>query len=138
MEYLYVMKKNILNEQISRIKSMMGKINESEYEMESLSNMSMSEDDDNMGSNNLIISHSGCFPHNWIVDVNFEGDDEDSVTVHVKTWGIDNIKVYCDEVDNLHSTITNNQAIRFVKQKIEDGTLVFPPFITMDGDEFHS
>jgi len=132
------MKKNILNEQISRIKGMMGKINESEYEMEPLSDMSMSEDDDNMSSNNLVISHSGCFPHNWIVDVNFEGDDEDSVTVHVKTWGIDNIKVYCDEVDNLHSTITNNQAIRFVKQKIEDGTLVFPPFIAMDGDEFHS
>ena len=132
------MKKNILNEQISRIKSMMGKINESEYEMESLSDMSMSEDDDNMDSDNLEITHAGCFPHHWIVDVNFSNDDEDSATVHVKTNGHEIVSVTCDDDDNLHSTITNDQAIEFVKQKIDDGTLEFPPFIGMNGNEFYS
>jgi hypothetical protein len=138
------MKKNILNEQISRIKSMMGKINESEYEMESLSNMSMSEDDDNMeddntDSNNLEITHAGCFPQHWIVDVNMSNDngEEDSATVHVETMNDEVVSVTCDDDDNLHSRITNDQAIEFVKQKIEDGTLQFPPFIAMDGDGFH-
>ena len=134
------MKKNILNEQISRIKSMMGKINESEYEMESLSDMSMSEDDDNVDSDNLEITHTGCFPHHWVVDVNFSNDngEEDSATVRVETRDHQVVSVTCDDDDNLHSRISNNQAIEFVKQKIADGTLEFPPFIAMDGDEFHS
>ena len=123
--YLYVMKKNILNEEISRIKNMMRKINESEYVMEN--------------DNNLVITHAGCFPVNWVVDVNFSNDngEEDSATVHVKTMNGEVVSVTCDDDDNLHSRITNDQAIEFVKQKIEDGTLQFPPFITMDGDEFH-
>ena len=122
----------------------MGKINESEYEMESLSNMSMSEDDDNMeddntDSNNLEITHAGCFPQHWIVDVNMSNDngEEDSATVHVETMNDEVVSVTCDDDDNLHSRITNDQAIEFVKQKIEDGTLQFPPFIAMDGDGFH-
>ena len=134
--YLYVMKKNILNEEISRIKNMMGKINESEYKMGSLSDMSMSEDD-NTDSNNLEITHAGCFPHHWVVDVNFSNDDEDSATVRVETRDHQVVSVTCDDNDNLHSRISNNQAIEFVKQKIADGTLEFPPFIAMDGDEFH-
>ena len=133
------MKKNILNEQISRIKNMMGKINDSEYEMESLSDMSMSEDDDNMDSDNLVITHAGCFPEHWVVDVNMSNDngEEDSATVHVETMNEKVVSVTCDDDDNLHSRITNDQAIVFVKQKIEDGTLQFPPFIAMDGDGFH-
>ena len=133
------MKKNILNEQISRIKNMMGKINESEYEMESLSDMSMSEDDDNMDSDNLVITHAGCFPQHWVVDVNTSNDngEEDSATVHVETMNDEVVSVTCDDDDNLHSRIGNDQAIEFVKQKIEDGTLQFPPFIAMDGDGFH-
>ena len=122
-KYLYVMKKNILNEEISRIKNMMRKINESEYEM---------EDD-----NNLVITHAGCFPDDWVVDVNMSNDDEDSATVHVKTNGHEIVSITCDDDDNLHSRISNDQAIEFVKQKIEDGTLQFPPFIAMDGDGFH-
>jgi hypothetical protein len=118
---------------------MMGKINESEYEMGPLSDMSMSEDDDNMDAGNLEITHAGCFPHHWVVDVNFSNDngEEDSATVRVRTKGEKVVSVTCDDGENLHSRITNNQAIEFVKQKIADGTLVFPPFITMDGDEFH-
>ncbi len=119
------MKKNILNEEISRIKNMMKKINESEYLM---------EDD-----NNLVITHTGCFPSHWVVDVNMSNDngEEDSATVHVETMNDEVVSVTCDDDDNLHSRITNDQAIEFVKQKISDGTLVFPPFIAMDGDEFH-
>lgn len=119
------MKKNILNEEISRIKNMMRKINESEYEMED--------------NNNLVITHAGCFPSDWVVDVNMSNDngEEDSATVHVKTMNDEVVSVTCDDDDNLHSRITNDQAIEFVKQKIEDGTLQFPPFIAMDGDGVH-
>ena len=118
---------------------MMGKINESDYEMEQLSDMSMSEDDDNMDSDNLVITHAGCFPEYWVVDVNMSNDngEEDSATVHVKTMNEKVVSVTCDDDDNLHSRISNDQAIEFVKQKIEDGTLQFPPFIAMDGDGFH-
>ena len=134
------MKKNILNEQISRIKSMMGKINESEYEMGPLSDMSMSEDDDNMDSGNLEITHTGCFPQHWVVDVNLSNDngEEDSTTVRVMTSGDEVISVTCDDDDNLHSSISNEQAEEFVKQKIADGTLNFPPFIGMEGNKFYS
>ena len=108
--------------------------------MESLSDMSMSEDDDNVDSDNLEITHTGCFPHHWVVDVNFSNDngEEDSATVRVETRDHQVVSVTCDDDDNLHSRISNNQAIEFVKQKIADGTLEFPPFIAMDGDEFHS
>jgi len=95
--------------------------------------------DDNMDSGNLVITHSGCFPQHWVVDVNLSNDngEEDSTTVRVMTSGDEVISVTCDDDDNLHSSISNEQAEEFVKQKIADGTLNFPPFIAMDGDEFH-
>jgi len=134
------MKKNILNEEISRIKNMMGIINESEFEMGNEVPMKEQSDDDNTDAGNLVITHSGCYPEHWVVDVNLSNDnrEEDSTSVHVITSGDEVLSVICYDDDNFHSTISSKQAEEFVKQKIADGTLNFPPFIGMEGDKLYS
>ena len=95
--------------------------------------------DDNMDAGNLEITHAGCYPQHWVVDVNLSNDngEEDSTTVHVMTSGDEVVSVTCDDDDNLHSSISSEQAEEFVKQKIADGTLNFPPYIGMEGNKFY-
>jgi len=132
------MKKNILNEEVSRIKNMMKKLNESEFEAETTHDMPMAEEnddyDDDEDKKEMELGYIGVWLRNWVVDVDLPSmDDSIEVEIEASNYQIDKIKVPNKTQNNNKVTPEmKHKVIEFIKQKMSDNSLMLPPVISLD------
>jgi hypothetical protein len=138
------MKKNVLNEEISRIKNMMGRINESEFDMSPKQEVSMEEEsyddeDENYeeeGGGEMKIVQVGIYPHDWTVRV-YLPELEQEVAVDIEVDGREVKSIHIDDETTESSPIdeeTKQMIMGLVKQGIEDRTIPLTEFIEYDVD----
>ncbi len=135
------MKKNILNEEISRIKNMMGRINESEFNITSEEEVSMKEqydDEDEEDEDNgpIRITGYGVHPKDWVVDV-YIPELQEEVKVYITSDGYDveSINVY-DETTELSpvSEEMRQHILQLVKEAIDSKMIKITPYLLYDMD----
>ncbi len=138
------MKKNVLNEEISRIKNMMGKINESEFNMDPQEEeVSMEEarydddddEDDDYGDTGPIrITGYGVHPKDWVVDV-YIPELEEEVKVYISSDGYDVESIIVDDETTELSPINEemkSHILELVKEAISSGMIKITPYLIYD------
>jgi hypothetical protein len=130
------MKKNVLNEEISRIKNMMGRINESEFDMTPKEEVSMDEqyDDEDEDSGPIRITGYGVYPSNWQVDV-YIPELQEEVKVDITTDGYDVESISVDDETTEMSPVNEemkSHILQLVKNAIDSGDIKITPYLMYD------
>jgi hypothetical protein len=135
------MKKNILNEEISRIKNMMGRINESEFNITSEEEVSMKEqydDEDEEDEDNgpIRITGYGVSTEDWIIDV-YVPELQEEVKVYITTDGYDVKSINVDDETTELSPVNEEMRqhiLQLVKEAIESKMIKITPYLMYDLD----
>jgi hypothetical protein len=135
------MKKNVLNEEISRIKSMMGRINESEFDMTPKEEVSMDEqyddEEDEYGDSGPIrITGYGVHPKDWVVDV-YVPELQEEVKVYISSDAYDVESIIVDDETTELSPINEEMKahiLQLVKDAISSGMIKITPYLMYNMD----
>jgi hypothetical protein len=137
------MKKNVLNEEISRIKNMMGKINESEFNMVpqeeevSMEEARYDDDDDEEEDEDtgpIRITGYGVHPKDWVIDV-YIPELQEEVKVYISSDGYDVESIIVDDETTELSPINEemkSHILELVKEAISSGMIKITPYLIYD------
>jgi hypothetical protein len=137
------MKKNVLNEEISRIKNMIGKINESEFNMVpqeeevSMEEARYDDDDDEEEDEDtgpIRITGYGVHPKDWVIDV-YIPELQEEVKVYISSDGYDVESIIVDDETTELSPINEemkSHILELVKEAISSGMIKITPYLIYD------
>lgn len=140
------MEKKILNEELSRIKNMMTKINESEFEMKN-SDISMEEqyddddddDDEEEGNGVIKIEQIGISVHNLVIDIHIPVIDQTAkVYIEIDGYDVESIQVDDQTTELEELSIEQQQEIlQLVRNAIKSGQIPITPWVVYDERSKH-